>query len=208
MLLLAVGVVICAAAGIQLGEVEYSAVAEEGRAALAAASADAQPALPASPQKRLAGWLAMSGVPFAGGLALLIIGAVMARIAIGRDGGAASGGADAADFAAGLERLVAAIREAGSALDAADAEPVAVRQRIELIQQDHLEPLVEARSALQRRVGLTGYAAVLGSLSGAERLLNRAWSALVDGHLPEGRESLAGAADEAELALAALESLS
>ena len=68
-------------------------------------------------------------------------------------------------------------------------------------------PMIDARGVLQRHFGLGGAALVLGPLSGAERQLNRAWSALVDGHGPEGQRSLAAAAEQATLAREALEEL-
>ena len=198
-LLLAAGIVVCASAGVQFGSEEYAAVVADGRAALGAAPAMAPADSAKTAAERIVAWYAVAGMPFAAGLLLLIAGAVIGRVAIRRDA-AADGEGDGADFVAGLERLAAGIDECRNAADAADAEPAAIRHEIERLQQDILEPMIEARASLQRHFGLAGYAAVLGPMSGAERLLNRAWSALVDGHMAEGRASLGGALAEAEAA--------
>jgi hypothetical protein len=79
-----------------------------------------------------------------------------------------------------------------------------IRTELEQLQLTRFEPLVAARTRLQARYGLAAYAEVFGPLSGAERRINRAWTALVDQHWPEARDSVSHAAGQLEAARSAL----
>lgn len=162
------------------------------------------------PEARLAGWFELSGVPFLGGLALIVIGAVLGRRAAKAElsGDAGSAGPARVDFAVAVDQLAAAIRalaERAATMQAPDAAArKAVQTEIEAIQLTGFGPIVEARYQLQNRIGLAGFAAVFGPLSGAERWMNRAWSALADEHWPETRASLGRSAEQIDEATAAL----
>lgn len=205
-ILLALGVAVSAAAAIQLGSTEYSAKVEEGRAALGESTQSGSPipALTATASVRLSDWFGQAGVQFAAGLALLALGATMGRVAIGRSG-AEDTAADGHDFHASLQQLIAEIEETRRSIGSAtDNES---RVHIERLTQEWVLPMIEARYALQRQFGLAGFATVLGPLSGGERLLNRAWSTLVDGNTQECAASLAGATAEFQRAYAELQNL-
>ncbi len=202
-LLLILGVIVSASAGIRLGEADFQATVVGGRAALTNAPAPVD-AAPVAAATRLGDWFDDAGGQFLAGLALLVIGAVIGRIAMDR-GDAAETTADGRDFGSQLSALADAIE---AALQALHDKPLnETRARIERSLEQLLLPMIEARGMLQRRFGLGGSALVLGPLSGAERQLNRAWSALVDEHTGEGETSLAAAAAEVELARQALEDL-
>ena len=57
----------------------------------------------------------------------------------------------------------------------------AVVGRVGWLQKKHIPAFVEARSELVSMLGLAGYASLMDSFAAAERQLNRAWSAAVDG---------------------------
>ncbi len=58
------------------------------------------------------------------------------------------------------------------------------------------EAIVAARTRVQARYGMAGFAELYGPFSSAERYVNRAWSALVDQHWPEAKASVARAAED------------
>ena len=200
--LLILGVIVASSAGIQLGEAEYQATVADGRVALADAP-DAE-AAPVAAETRLDDWMGVAGWQFLGGLVLLTVGAFVGRIAINRDGEAETT-ADGRDFSSLLAALEAAVAEMLARQD--DETPEQTCGRIENAQEALVQPMIDARGVLQRHFGLGGGALVLGPLSGSERQLNRAWSALVDGHVPEGRRSLEAATVQVALAREALEEL-
>lgn len=59
------------------------------------------------------------------------------------------------------------------------------------LQQTHLPRLPAARPRLVAQMGLSGYATLMDAYAGAERQLNRAWSAAADHYLEEAIASLA-----------------
>ena len=173
-------------------------------------------ALPAAggPGARLSGWFSVAGLPFLLGLGLIALGGGLARkqqtqAATGpAQGGAGAvggdpGGDQPADFGALLastQGAVAALGEEMAAKDApVDADFDAAQARVEDLQAEKLEVLVDARDRVQARLGMAGFAAVFGPLAAGERNLNRTWSALVDRHWPEASASaIASAAFLAE----------
>lgn len=62
---------------------------------------------------------------------------------------------------------------------------------------------VEGREHLRAQIGLHDYSMVMGPFASAERLLNRAWSASVDGDAAEAAECVRGAVPHLAAALAA-----
>jgi len=172
----------------------------EPKARLAAAT------LP-GPGDRFDGWLSVAGIPFLIGLLLIVGGAMVSRKAIKADMAGESGGT--ADGKVDFALLLAQLRDDTATLSAdakemenpSEAERDGVKVRIEQLQLNAIDPLVEARHQLQNRIGLSGFAAVFSPLSAGERKMNRAWSALVDQHWPETVVSLA--ASSVQLAEAA-----
>lgn len=175
---------------------------ERTREAVALAAATA----PEPPAARVARWVETSGLPFAIGLALLLSGAVTARVGLRRAARAAAGSPTegAVDFGAQLGALRAGLARLAAEMDRVDAaeraDAARCKAELEALQERAIEPLVEAREALQLRYGLAGFAAVFGPLSAAERRVNRAWSALVDGHWVEAHDAVGLAASDAGVA--------
>ncbi len=69
----------------------------------------------------------------------------------------------------------------------------AIVRHIGRIQRDDVPAFVADRPALVNRLSLAGYAELMDSFAGMERLLNRAWSAAADTHLQESEECLRAA---------------
>jgi hypothetical protein len=75
-----------------------------------------------------------------------------------------------------------------------------VMRRLEAIQQDRLAAFVEARRELVGRHGIAGFARLMDAFAGAERQVNRAWTAAADGAAVEAIRSLEAARDRLEIA--------
>lgn len=196
MVLLVVGLGLAAASGARNGESHQA-----WRAELAAG----QEATVPEPRTRLSEWFAAGGVGWLAGVALILAGATLARRAhaeafAGPDRDGDGGTADFAGVVATLQAEVAALRPVVEVLPMDDAatEPRATLDRLRL---EVIDPLVDARGALIAQHGIGPFAEYFSPFSGAERQLNRAWSALTDGHVPTAAEALADA--EASLAQAA-----
>jgi len=79
-----------------------------------------------------------------------------------------------------------------------DEQLDSIVQRVGQLQKAHLANLVDAREPLVARLGLAGYAVLMDHFAAAERQLNRAWSAAVDGALDEAVACLDEAAVQLE----------
>ncbi len=187
--LLALGLAIAAAFGARNGEQHL-----RYRAALAQ---NAEPSVPLpAPEVRLRQWFAVGGTGWLAGMALIVIGATLARAqrAADNDGTSPTSG-PAVDFVATLEAIrtrVEALQRQIADLEM-DADSTHARETIDGIQAELIQPLVEGRGQLIARHGLAGFAEYFGTFSAAERNLNRCWSALTDGHAFAAREALATA---------------
>ena len=168
-------------------------VAAETKAHAAATAAAGVKPVP--PSDRLSSWFDQSGVPFSIGLVLVIVGAVLARRTIRAEALGDDDAPGAVDFGQMLQQLLDETQSLaeGMADDSVSAEDA--KTAIEKAQLERFAPLIEARGRLQARYGLSGYAEVFGPLSSAERRVNRAWSALVDGHQSEARKSVSEACE-------------
>ncbi len=168
----------------------------------------ASTALP-GPETRLSGWFSLAGMPFLGGLALIVIGAVLGRRAAKAELSDDKPGSDTrVDFGVAVENLAREVRalsdRANALSDPSPAERKAIHGEIEDLQLTRFAPIVEARYQLQNRIGLGGFANVFGPFSGGERWVNRAWSTLADDHWPETVRSLSRSAEQLAAAAAAL----
>lgn len=97
---------------------------------------------------------------------------------------------DAAGEGGGLEAMFARIRDARSEVaamaeqwESLDSE--AIRQWIDRVALDCIDPFVEGRDLVIRRYGMRQGAELILALATAERNLNRVWSAAADDCLPE-----------------------
>ena len=178
----------------ELAKLRQQWVARRAQAARARRQA-AQVPTP-SPQARLSAWFAGGGPFFVLGLVVIVAGALLVRRAertSGRTGGEAEAsqhsGAPAtlAEAMQGLERQVDAL------LERAQREGPdwgGIKETLEQLRYEHIEPVVEARERYLRQLGMERFATAFGPFSSAERMLYRAWSALVDGYHDEVVASL------------------
>jgi hypothetical protein len=168
---------------------------------------------PPASGKRFGDWFDLAGLPFLLGLALLVTGAILSRVVAKKE--ATSGESESTgpqDFGLALNNVGTRIHSLADEIARADAlderEMVALQEQIQSIQLEGFEPLIDARLRVQARFGLAGYAAIFGPLSSSERFLNRAWSALVDSHVPEATASLRHSAEEITVAISQVEAAS
>ena len=87
-----------------------------------------------------------------------------------------------------------------------DAEQLVVHQRIDGELLDDINAFVEARESMIPRFGMQRYADIMSPFANGERLLNRAWSASVDGYVDEVRSCIRNARIELEKAVTLLKS--
>jgi hypothetical protein len=72
------------------------------------------------------------------------------------------------------------------------------------VQSELVPAFADARPMLIAERGMGGFAQVMDSFAAMERKINRAWSAAADGEYEESSESLAEAAEAAEVLVAQL----
>lgn len=156
---------------------------------------------PLAPAARLADWAQVGLWGWLVGIALVVVGAVLARREHGRahviDG---EGPGGALDVTAAIDRVRDEIARLRDLLDrlADEATAAELRERLDRLALEVIAPVVAAREGFVARHGLVVFASWFGPLSEGERKLARCWSALTDGHEGAAREAL----DEAEAAFA------
>jgi hypothetical protein len=157
---------------------------------------------PPKPGARLSAWAMSNGLFFSVGLVLIVIGGLLTRkidreAATSSKPGESSDSAGPVDFGALLKQLQTEATSLHAELSAnEDPSPEdfeQAQQKIESLQFERVERLVDNRIGLQVRYGVGGFAQVFGPMSAGERNLNRTWSALVDQHWPEAMASLQNA---------------
>lgn len=182
---------------------------------------DAPPSASPSPRARLARWFGQSGLPFGLGVLLVVIGAVLSRMAIRREARKPASAGEQSEtvgdgaFRTGpgrsifvelkeeLEKLRDRMQEKLTAREA-DARRREVKTRIEDLQLEHYARILEDRPRMIARHSIGHFADFFGPFSASERHVNRAWSALVDGHDEEAALALAAASDDLQDTLNAL----
>lgn len=154
--------------------------------------ADGQPLSAPIGEAGVSLWASESALPFGLGVLLVIIGVVLARRGIKAEAHAAHAEVASSDAAPGplLARLVEELatlqqRYGGTERDADSLDLEAVRSDIERVQHAIVVPLVEGREQISREFGVGPFADIFVPFSGAERQLNRVWSACVDGYVDE-----------------------
>lgn len=224
LLLITIGVALCAAYGGQLPQqskqretlkvyqriLQGQSASEPERLAKVTAELEASP--PQSPKARLNEWLSISALPFGAGCLLIVVGGLIARRSESAEGEQASDTpAEAVDFGLLLSDILAevqAIYELSRDLSPEDPNgSKALRQRIQALQRGDLERLIDARGKVRAKHGVTAFAELFGPISQGERRLNRAWSALTDSHIEESTRSLQGACAALEEAAELLQRL-
>ena len=187
---------------------------------LDAADAEVEPAArvavlrPVDPEERVREWFAESGPFFLLGLLLVVVGAVLGRIAARKEARSEPESTDrgaARDLGAMLDELrekTARLAEQAKQNESpSPADHAGLRDRIDALRVENFEPLVEAGPRMQVKYGMGPFADVFGPLASAERLCNRAWSALVDDHWPEATSSLERSAASLQQAHETLEAI-
>ena len=98
----------------------------------------------------------------------------------------------AVDFPGAVRQVLDEIADIGREIAELemDAPSVIVRERIDILQDDVITPVVEGRGQLLARHGTSKFAVYFGSFSAGERNLARVWSALTDGHSVVARAAL------------------
>ena len=155
-----------------------------------------------SPRTRLSGWALDSGMPFALGIALIIVGSFIYRRSnkstVSDSGQFKSSTLDLRttlkQFDELSEKVMSLSSEAQSIKTPTLGDATRIKLALEALQLSHIQPIVEHRAALQERIGLASFADVFAPFSSGERNLNRAWATLVDQHWPECLASLGRAA--------------
>ena len=160
---------------------------------------EAQNQLPARqpPRERLTAWWSLAGWPFTLGCLLIIIGSLIARRGEQAQHTQSTEEGGALDLGVALSQLHDAIAQMSSRLGTLTSNDQkqleALRDELLIVQQEKITPIIESRARAQVTLGLSRYAEIYGFISQGERRLNRAWAALVDGHLGEAGRSLDGA---------------
>lgn len=88
-------------------------------------------------------------------------------------------------------RLVGELARELAALEGRDdLDAAALHRAVDALIADRCFPIVAARESIQRELGRSGFADFMSTFAGADRTLNRAWSAAVDGHAHEANECI------------------
>jgi hypothetical protein len=128
------------------------------------------------------------------GVALRRAVAAVAAVDDAADGGDAPAGAlGAAEVRRRIGALADQLADLAGRVDGMDA--AAIHAAVDPLLSVHLYAIVESRGAVAAKLGPTGFVAVFGPFASAERQMNRAWSAAVDGNAEEARDSVRRAAD-------------
>jgi hypothetical protein len=135
-------------------------------------------------------------------ISVLIIGAAIA-LKRGSQAVVASsdGSTPASAVRTALQELVADANRLAEAAPGLDAD--GLHAAIDPIHSGSLYRVIEGKDSAQAALGLNAYAHVFGPLASGERMLNRAWSAAVDGYVEEARDCAGRAAPHFEEALSA-----
>ncbi len=105
-----------------------------------------------------------------------------------------------------IRQALSAARDQIRTLEQEEGETAVPPAAIERIVTAHLMPIIERRHQILEQLGGRRFAELFGVIAEAERWLNRAWSAAVDGYPAEVNRSLANARRDLESALALVES--
>lgn len=137
------------------------------------------------------------------GAAFMVAGIGLMHVARGR----AAAGSEQHDedldvLEASLESLGARV-ESFAAVEA-DEDLLGMHTRIDAELLDDINAFVEVRESMIPRLGMQPYADIMSPFATGERLLNRAWSASVDGYVDEVRVCVKEAASELRSAQARL----
>ena len=187
-LLVAAGVGLCATFGAQLTPKTLEAITIE----LNVKPKSEKKGVVEEPIARVTTWWSNAGVPFSGGLLLIFVGSFMARSAKKSsfsDTNDPAEGAQAHNLTLTLESLTSRLEE----LLNEERSLTEIKQVIEGVQDELLNPLIEGRETSRAQLGTALFIDVFGPIAQGERKLNRAWAACVDKHQGEAIDSISRA---------------
>ena len=198
-ILVAIGVGLCATFGAQVTPNTMTSLSQELSKSAASKSAITHPATSTveAPLDRLSSWWSMSALPFSGGLALIIIGSLMARKQQAlelEDSPSDTENTGQVNLEQSLTEMHAILQATLQLFNEEELDQSSllakVKIEIENIQKDLLDPIIEQRDRLRARMGTGHFIDVFGPIASGERKLNRAWAACVDEHRTEVQQSL------------------
>jgi hypothetical protein len=200
MALLGLGCVLAATGGARNGP---TLVAHRTAVAVTAEGQAPTVALP-GPSQRLSEWFVAGGLPWGVGVGLVIVGALLARKLDKDEATGSDGSGVEVDFGERMEEALRRLRaiDADLATLAMDDSAPKLREALDLLTDEVLTPVVDARGRFQARHGITPFAEYFGEFAAGERTAARCWSALVDGHAVVARSAMADAVMHFEEALA------
>ncbi|USN97930.1 MAG: hypothetical protein H6810_06975 [Phycisphaeraceae bacterium] len=126
---------------------------------------------------------------FIGSVVLLTLCGLGQR-ALSGGGAVKKGSADPSESIAGALADVAALRDELPTIHSDRARLEEIVARLGELQQTHLAAFAETRDVLISRHGMGGFARIMDAFAGAERKVNRAWSAAADGLLGESIDNI------------------
>lgn len=138
---------------------------------------------------------------FLGAVTLILVAIALKRGAKAEVATSPDGTTPVGEVWLALELLLQESRELAEAAPNLTAD--ALHRAIDPIHSGSLYRIIDGRESVRASLGLAGYAHVFGPLAAGERMLNRAWSAAVDGYLEEARECAERAAPHFAEALSA-----
>ncbi len=213
-LLVVIGVGVCATFGAQLTPKTLQAVTIEQVKKNQESSRLVASELPSieveAPVERVKTWWSLSALPFTSGLCLILLGSFWARKLqhdeLNREPSEHSDHSTQALKAdESLALMIKTLREMDALLAQDDPKQLTVvKQALEKLQIDTIDPFVESREQLKMKLGINHFVEVFGSFSQGERKINRAWAACVDQHFAETKSSIKTALSSIESALALL----
>jgi hypothetical protein len=90
-----------------------------------------------------------------------------------------------------LEAMTRAVEALAAQADSMECEQI--HTQLDPLFVRYGQPFIDHREVLRSAFGGVGFAHIMGPFASAERRLNRAWSAAVDGYVDEAREQVAAA---------------
>lgn len=189
-LFVALGVGICATFGAQLTPKTLHAVSHK-----IAPSTKVIPSKVEAPLDRVYVWWSLSSFPFCGGLFLILLGSGFARTAQSsamKKLSSIDSGQNILELETGLELIINELKILQELMQAKQSESHldTIKKRIETLQANVLEPLVDQRDRFRMKLGTKLFVEVFGPFSQGERRINRAWAACVDQHHHEVNKCL------------------
>ena len=122
-------------------------------------------------------------------IGLMVAGMICLRMSRGSEAGEAEKHEGRLDtLQASLDQLVSKITAYTKIDD--DHELLQVHRRIDAELMQDFDAFVQARESMIPRLGMQNYADILSPFANGERLINRVWSASVDGYVDEVRSCI------------------